>query len=154
MSYLYSAKYEYQESVDEDEGKGDVTEAYPFTSSSNDLQALAQPGRSHEASRGVKDGRLREVVNNALVYGLAEKYDVQTLKGLAKGNFPIYSEGKWDDESLCTVLEVAYETTPTTDRGLREVISKICTRQLDEPCGMSAPSSRLMSLPRFQEIIG
>ncbi|KAL8920630.1 MAG: hypothetical protein Q9208_006112 [Pyrenodesmia sp. 3 TL-2023] len=156
LTYLYTADYGYQEPTEEHKGEQDVAEATNSGSSSTKTQDAAANTASsriqpEQSSCEVTSVRLQELLNNAHVYALAEKYDIQTLKTLAKDNFAACSMGKWDDESLYTVLEAVYEITPTTDRGLRDVISEICARQLDEPYGWS--TSRLMFQPKFQSII-
>ncbi|KAL8896809.1 MAG: hypothetical protein Q9207_007526 [Kuettlingeria erythrocarpa] len=156
LSYLYTADYDYQVSAERNEAI-DAAEAPITTSPPSDdpryLPLQGGKGSNTEASRELKNITPRDLLNNALVYALAEKYDVKTLKTLAKARFASRSVGKWDDESVCAVLEVVYATTPTSDRGLRDIISEICARQLDETQMIPLGSSRLMSRWRFQALV-
>lgn len=156
LSYLYTADYEYQVSAERNKAI-DTAEALITTNQSSDdsqyLPLQGGKGSNTEASRELLRFPPRDLLNNALVYALAEKYDVKTLKTLAKAKFASCSVGKWDDESLCAVLEVVYDTTPTSDRGLRDIISEICARQLDETQMIPLGSSRLMSRWRFQALV-
>lgn len=86
-------------------------------------------------------------LNNALTYALAEKYDIQGLKELAKHKFKLRSSSGWTEANLLTLLEVVYNTTPTTDRGLRDIMSTICCSLIDCTAG------KLLSSPRYQGLI-
>ncbi|KAL8917161.1 MAG: hypothetical protein Q9208_008130 [Pyrenodesmia sp. 3 TL-2023] len=70
-------------------------------------------------------------LNNALVYALAEKYDIQQLKELARCKFEIRSAEKWHVDDIIRVLPEIYKTTPSTDRGLRDIIINVCSRYLN-----------------------
>ncbi|KAL8813752.1 MAG: hypothetical protein Q9200_000005 [Gallowayella weberi] len=70
-------------------------------------------------------------LNNARVYALAEKYDIQGLKALAIFKFEKYPWGKCTDVDIVTVLPEVYYTTPATDQGLRDIVVDICLLNLD-----------------------
>ncbi|KAL8896808.1 MAG: hypothetical protein Q9207_007525, partial [Kuettlingeria erythrocarpa] len=54
---------------------------------------------------------------------------------------------KWDEESLFTVLGIAYNTTPASDRGLGDIIAEICSSYINDSSGT------LLSNSRFEAII-
>lgn len=83
------------------------------------------------------------VWNNIQVYALAEKYDVQPLKSLAAKRFKIGITGQWETDDILMVLAEVYNTTPNTDRQLRDDILPVCARYSDE----------LIVLPEFHEML-
>lgn len=68
--------------------------------------------------------------NNVLVYSVAEKYDIAMLKDKAKEKFELRAEtGNLVTASEFTeIITEIYRTTPSSDRGLRNVVSQICAR--------------------------
>ena len=68
---------------------------------------------------------------HALVYSLADKYDIQGLKRLAEFNF----EDEADD-GMCkdfpAIVATVFETTHSNDEGLRRVVCRICADHIDE----------------------
>ncbi|KAL8938269.1 MAG: hypothetical protein Q9216_003986 [Gyalolechia sp. 2 TL-2023] len=87
--------------------------------------------------------KVSAVWNNVQVYALADKYDVQPLKALAAKRFENGVTGDWETDDILTMMTEVYNTTPITDRGLRENMLKVCSRYADE----------LMALPAFHEVI-
>lgn len=66
------------------------------------------------------------MMNNVLVYAIAEKYDIPELKQLAKRKFEILACSKWPHDDFHAVIEVAFSTTPDGDMGLRRIVLDIC----------------------------
>ncbi|KAL8895564.1 MAG: hypothetical protein Q9207_008116, partial [Kuettlingeria erythrocarpa] len=82
--------------------------------------------------------------NNITVYALAGKYDIQDLKDLATEKFRSRSDPYfWMQSDLFLALEVIYSNTPSGDRGLRDIISKLCAIRTDE----------FSENPRFRELM-
>ena len=67
-----------------------------------------------------------KMMNNALVYAIAEKYDIPELKELAKRKFKTLIKSKWPHEHFHAVTEVIFSTTPEEDMGLRQIVIDIC----------------------------
>lgn len=61
----------------------------------------------------------RPLMVNATMYGLGEKYNIQTLKAHAKDKFLAALKAGWDIFSFPEVVKTVYSTTPASDRGLR-----------------------------------
>ena len=61
-----------------------------------------------------------DAVINVLVYALADKYDVTTLKPLAKQKFEKAMADCWNTDAFSGVALQIYTTTPSSDRGLRD----------------------------------
>ena len=60
---------------------------------------------------------------HALVYAMAEKYEIMSLKELAKSKMAeAIKRGNWFLESFVQALQVIWATTPESDRGLRDQV--------------------------------
>lgn len=67
---------------------------------------------------------------NVLVYSLADKYDIQTLKLLAEVKFEEIADGR-TGEDFPAVVTAVFEATPSSDQGLRGLVCGICANHLD-----------------------
>ena len=59
---------------------------------------------------------------NVKVYALADKYNVQPLKELAKVKFQKALDTQYEHESFPGAIVAVYSTTPSSDRGLRDAV--------------------------------
>lgn len=71
---------------------------------------------------------------NALVYAMAEKFDIRSLKLLAKEKFEKGSRG-WPIPYFPAVVEAVLTTTPSSDQGLRGIVRSIIVLHLQEVTG-------------------
>lgn len=62
------------------------------------------------------------LVFHAHMYALADKYYIEDLKQTAKVRFAGAVKEDWSHEEFPTAIRIAYETTPETDLGLRDII--------------------------------
>lgn len=70
---------------------------------------------------------------NALVYSIADKYDIERLKVLARSRFRnVDCCTAWHCEEFPNVVAAVFDTTPDTDRELRDTVVHICARHIDE----------------------
>ncbi|EKG22349.1 hypothetical protein MPH_00329 [Macrophomina phaseolina MS6] len=74
------------------------------------------------------------------VYALGEVYDITGLKKLAVQNFG--REANHTFPLFPAAVRAVYETTPQSDRGLRDVVLRIC----------AANASELMNKPHFESM--
>jgi hypothetical protein len=58
------------------------------------------------------------------VYALADMYDIQDLKTLSISKFEQAAQRDWKSSSFPQVIDYVYKSTPTSDRGLRDIIVK------------------------------
>lgn len=72
------------------------------------------------------------MVFNVKVYSIADKYDVPALKSQAKQKFETAVETCWDMDDFPDAIAQVYHSTPSTDRGLREVISGAACEHVNE----------------------
>lgn len=82
------------------------------------LYRLDYDDQPNSASKKPSDGRL---VTNSLVYALADKYEIWSLKEVAKQKIAKLIDEEWNDDSFLAALEIVWTSTPQSDRGLREL---------------------------------
>lgn len=155
LSYLYATSYDDEDHDDRDGARhsdawiGSANNSQNAISNRSTYQTSSRTLAPREQETNRKGDntsakvRGSTLLNNVLVYALAEKYDIQSLKDLAKCKLSAHALRQWDEEDLLSVLEMVYETTPATDRGLRDVISAVCSQHMAE----------LVTNPRFRDII-
>lgn len=89
---------------------------------SNTTEEETDPGTASDGA-APHDPR---VMNNALVYAVAEKYDIPELKDLAKHKFQTLASSKWPHDGFHAITECIFTTTPDNDMGLRQIVLDIC----------------------------
>lgn len=68
------------------------------------------------------------LLRNVLVYSLADKYHIPSLSVLAKAKFQhLAPRGLLPSHDFREIIRLIYSTTPSNDRGLRDIASEICT---------------------------
>lgn len=74
---------------------------------------------------GSNRARISPMLFNARMYEVGEKYSIPHLKNRAKGKFEDAVRTCWDMDDFSPAIVEVYTSTPSTDRGLRDIISKI-----------------------------
>lgn len=69
--------------------------------------------------------RASPILFNVEVYSIAEKYGVLPLKLQAKEKFEKAIQNCWDMDDFSPAITEIYNSTPTTDRGLRDAVVEI-----------------------------
>ena len=72
------------------------------------------------------------VTNNALVYAIADKYDVLGLKDLAKFKFHFCLKGLTSYNELGDLIGIVYTTIPSSDKGLRNLVADHCSKNFKQ----------------------
>ena len=67
---------------------------------------------------------------HAQVYGLADRYAIFSLKDCSKRKFQTAVSGGWQLDDFPLAIVEAYDSTPESDRGLREAIVKVATQNI------------------------
>jgi hypothetical protein len=80
------------------------------------------------------------------MYALADFYQVEELKELAKNKFIGAVELGWKSDQLGAALHTIFTTTPSTDRGLRDVAVSILRNHI-EVVDLPSVSSVLREIP-------
>jgi speckle-type POZ protein len=86
---------------------------------------------------------------DAQVYQIADKYDVSTLKTHAKGKFGIAIATGWNMDDFPVAISVVYESTPSTDRGLRDLVMGTSRRNIDKLLGHDGLREIIRKSPDF-----
>ena len=115
--YLYMLDYD-------DSGLDvDAASIEPYNLNTSREYETAEAGLSTEQKRA-----RNQLINNVAVYAIGEKYDIPELKHLAASKFDDALKGT--DADLLSVLpaliDAVFETTPSTDTLLRNVMIKHC----------------------------
>ncbi|KAL8671910.1 MAG: hypothetical protein Q9168_003603 [Polycauliona sp. 1 TL-2023] len=157
LQYLYTADYDDTDSEDDQESQSSLSgstsiPAATGSPSTSTIQAniniSAAP--SSTASNAVDKTVPVQVsfgalANNALVYALADKYDMPLLKLLAKEKFQTHAADQWTTDDIISIMPIIYSTTPDSDRGLRQIMLNVCLR--------STTTNRLMAIEPFQAML-
>lgn len=71
-----------------------------------------------------------KMINAAQIYALADVYDIPALKTLAVAKFLFFARCGWPCDSLgcLPIVQLVYETTPASDKGLRNIVVEACAR--------------------------
>ncbi|KAL8757209.1 MAG: hypothetical protein Q9199_002394 [Rusavskia elegans] len=85
----------------------------------------------NEAAKAPVHVKVSALANNALVYALADKYNLFLLKDLAQTKFEVRAADEWAAEDIISILPKVYTTTPDSDRGLRRIMLDVCLRSME-----------------------
>jgi hypothetical protein len=65
------------------------------------------------------------------MYEVADKYDVEGLKELAREKFKLNCNTFWDDDTFSTAAHYAFCTTMADDKGLRDIVSSTISEHME-----------------------
>jgi hypothetical protein len=71
------------------------------------------------------------LLSSVRVYAIADKYDIPSLKRLAKERFESWAKKNWAREDFSDIVREIFESTPTSDRGLRDIVIRIVALHAD-----------------------
>ncbi|KAL8920631.1 MAG: hypothetical protein Q9208_006113 [Pyrenodesmia sp. 3 TL-2023] len=145
LSYLYTTGYDDEDQVD-DLKENSLSDPMTLDSEAGNAQAEESSARQPLERIERAKSNISALTNNVLVYALAEKYDIQPLKDLAKEKFELRSATPWEDDDLVAVTELVHNVTPATDRGLRDLTVRHCSEHIDRSDGRFLQSSKLEEL--------
>jgi len=83
-------------------------------------------GEQDEISAEADDSSM---LNNVLVYAIAEKYNIKELKQLAKAKFEDQAGSLLSMREFPEIIRELYNSTPSSDRGLRDIVCQVCAAQ-------------------------
>lgn len=69
------------------------------------------------------------LLNNVLVYAIADKYDIFELRELAKTKFLAEADSLMSTDEFPEIIKMVYKL-PNSDRGLRDAVLNTCMKQL------------------------
>ena len=73
-----------------------------------------------------------KMMNNVLVYALADKYDIPELKTLAATKFAVLKGENSSLEDIATTATAVFTTTPASDQGLRAIVIDAVGESVDD----------------------
>lgn len=73
-----------------------------------------------------------DMVFQAGVYQIADKYGIFALKEYAKQKFSTAVKADWSTEDFSIAIELVYTTTPPEDRGLRDLVVETSNANLEK----------------------
>ena len=128
LLYLYTSDY-----PEEDDSDVPVIMNYSHSPS---LTSAATEGESNLSTMSNSfDGatpRDHRMMNDVLVYAVAEKYDIPELKDLAMHKFRTLASSRWSQDDFHVATEAVFSTTPETDIGLRQIVLDICKEHSED----------------------
>src|SRR5579871_336763 len=88
----------------------------------------------YEERVAMDDHTICPMVFNAKAYFVADFYDIQHLKTLATQKFKTATENDWKitPSLFAKAIAIIYETTPESDRALRDIVFDITKKNLGE----------------------
>lgn len=124
LLYFYTLDYDEQvSSFDNSKIIGSQTMGGPRTG------VVIEEKNTTEAA--LEDTRVR-MTNNARVYSMADKYIIPGLKELAKKKFKILASSAGLILDHPSIIDEVYDTTPSEDRGLRDIVTNLCAPHVQE----------------------
>ncbi|KAK2616715.1 hypothetical protein QQS21_000327 [Conoideocrella luteorostrata] len=78
------------------------------------------------------DSGISSMIYDAQVYQAADKYDVPGLKKLAQKKFKSAISTGWSSDDFPEAINVAYDSTPPADKGLRDLIIATSCKHINE----------------------
>lgn len=82
-----------------------------------------------------------QMMNNISVHALADKYDIPGLLALAECKFEALALSVWPHYDFPTIVTEIFSSTPSSVRGLRDIVTKICATNARDLLKMEGPSS-------------
>ena len=95
---------------------------FMYTSDYDDTPEDLEPNEPRDPITEKTENDFHRVDNNTQVYALADKYEVNGLKALALKKFSALEGIDWGCDEFANLARDIYETTPASDRGLRDVM--------------------------------
>lgn len=109
------------------------------------------------ADLGISEGATSthdpRMMNNVLVYAIAEKYDIPDLKDMSRGKFHILARSKWPHDDFYTLAEEVFSTTPDTDMGLRRIVVDLCEEHFQDILKNKDSRAGLLGIPAVGAVV-
>lgn len=139
ISFMYNLDYKDEQNTDPqpaspetgqhvDDEAGKIIDTITLTDEEDVHEPLANIHKYGIPGRGDSQPALFSSVR---VYAIADKYDIPPLKDLARQRFGDWAETNWDCVEFPAMVKEVFESTPSTDRGLREVVFELVTNHVD-----------------------
>ncbi len=119
------------------------------------LLLLGDDGEMKEEDLEDKEVKTKRLANeshpkllaNISVYATADKYDIPALKDLAEDKFKALALGVWPHKDFSTVIHEVFESTPSSDDGLRAIVTKVCIKHITDMLNEDQYTTILQTTP-------
>jgi hypothetical protein len=139
ISFMYNLDYKDEQHTDlqpanitigqnMDEEVGEIIDTVGMA---DDEDAYEPEDDIYEDGKPGPEGSQPALCSSVRVYAIADKYDIPPLKELAKQRFSNWAETNWDCVEFPAMVKEIFESTLSTDRGLREVVFDLVTKHAD-----------------------
>jgi hypothetical protein len=139
ISFLYT--FDYKDEACRDHESTKINSEYDSGDEAGEIQDMVEPIEDQappEATDSVLENEASNgqdyqptIFSAVRVYAIADKYDIQGLKRLAKQRFCEWAATNWACEDFPAIAREVFESTPSSDRGLRDFILGIVTDHAD-----------------------
>ena len=116
-------------------------------------EEVTNMGADLEISEGATSTHDPRLMNNVLVYAIAEKYDIPDLKDMSRGKFQILARSKWPHDGFYTLAEEVFSTTPDTDMGLRQIVLDLCEEHFQDIFKDKDSRAGLLGIPAVGAVV-
>lgn len=131
LLYLYTLDYP-DDDISHIRGERGATEYSPPLNKKRKVSVTTGEGTDSDTASGVATSDDPRMMNNVLIYAIAEKYDIPELKELAKCKFHILASSRWPHDGFDAIAKAVFSTTPENDMGLRQIVLDICEEHFFE----------------------
>lgn len=118
LTYLYTLDYD---------DEGDAASVQHYMANGTKVVTCQAPTTMTTPLSAEELVRHAKMMNNVVVYAIAQKYDIAELKELATVKFCELLWLQAPSDGLPDIIDAVFETTSITDPGLRKVAFKFCT---------------------------
>ena len=153
LFYLYNLDYPDHEVPDihaEHVGTGRLSPPHLKIPTSIDEATIVSANLESSEGAPTHDPRM---MNNVLVYAIAEKYDIPDLKALANGKFQSLARSKWPHDDFYILTEAVFSTTPDNDMGLRQVVLDICEKHFQDILRSEDRGAGILGIPAIGAVV-
>jgi len=129
LAYLYTSDYcdgDYSGPVEDEASPEEAPTDEPENEEQSASMSQSITEEQDNASATTDETSL---LNNILVYAVAEKYGIAELKELAKAKFQGRVGSLLSAKEFPEIIRELYRTTPSSDRELRDIVAQVCAQQ-------------------------
>ncbi|KAG7412872.1 BTB/POZ domain-containing protein 8 [Fusarium oxysporum f. sp. rapae] len=89
------------------------------------------------------------IVFDAHMYQIADKYDIAALKTESKNKFELAIANGWATDDFPVAANLVYVSTPSEDRGLRDIVVETASENIDQLVGKDGFCELIRETPDF-----
>lgn len=152
LLYLYTLDYP-SEDVFHILGECGATGYSSSPNSQRKASITTGEGTDSDTTLGVATPDGPRMMNNILVYAIAEKYDIPELKELARCKFHVLASSRWPHDGFDAIADAVFSTTPEKDMGLRQIVLDICEEHFFDILRYGEFRGRLLEIQAIAAVV-